>query len=73
MLPHVSSVALADPSTYITPVLRQLHWLPVRQRIEFKMAVLVYIVQGTERLVTTVPYGRLSTHHNHWPPATSIV
>jgi len=22
-------------------------------------------VQGTERLVTTVPGGRLSTHHNH--------
>jgi len=30
-------------SEHITPVLRQLHWLPVRQRIiEFKMAVLVY-------------------------------
>jgi len=27
---------------YITPVLRQLHWLPVRQRVEFKIAVLVY-------------------------------
>jgi len=27
---------------HITPVLRQLHWLPVRQRIEFKMAVLAY-------------------------------
>jgi len=27
---------------HITPVLRQLHWLPVRQRIEFKMTVLVY-------------------------------
>jgi len=27
---------------HITPVLRRLHWLPVRQRIEFKMAVLVY-------------------------------
>ena len=26
----------------ITPVLRQVHWLPVWQRIEFKMAVLVY-------------------------------
>ena len=26
----------------LTPVLRQLHWLPVRQCIEFKMAVLVY-------------------------------
>jgi len=29
---------------HITPVLRQLHWLPVRQRIEFKLAVLVYKV-----------------------------
>ena len=27
---------------HITPVLRQLHSLPVRQRIEFKLAVLVY-------------------------------
>jgi len=27
---------------HITPVLRQLHWLPVRQRVDFKMAVLVY-------------------------------
>ena len=27
---------------HITPVLRQLHWLPVRQRIDFKVMVLVY-------------------------------
>jgi len=27
---------------HITPVLRQLHWLPVRQRVNFKLAVLVY-------------------------------
>ena len=27
---------------HITPVLRQLHWLPVRRRMEFKLAVLVY-------------------------------
>ena len=27
---------------HITPVLRDLHWLPVRQRIEFKTAMLVY-------------------------------
>ena len=26
---------------HITPVLRELHWLPVRQRVEFKLAVLV--------------------------------
>ena len=29
---------------HITPVLRKLHWLPVPQRIEFKLAVLVYKV-----------------------------
>ena len=27
---------------HITPVLRQLHWLPVRQRIVFKIAGLVH-------------------------------
>ena len=27
---------------HVTPILRQLHWLPVRQRIIFKMALLVY-------------------------------
>ena len=26
----------------ITPLLRDLHWLPVRDRIEFKLAVLVF-------------------------------
>jgi len=27
---------------HMTPVLRELHWLPVRQRIRFKTAVMVY-------------------------------
>jgi len=27
---------------HITPVLRQLHWLPVSRRIDFKLAVLMY-------------------------------
>jgi len=27
---------------HITPILRQLHWLPVRQRVNFKIAVLVF-------------------------------
>ena len=29
-------------SDHITPVLRELHWLPVRQRVDFKLALLVY-------------------------------
>jgi len=27
----------------ITPVLQELHWLPVRRRVEFKIATLVYL------------------------------
>jgi len=27
---------------HITPVLRRLHWLPVRQRVEFKLALLIH-------------------------------
>jgi len=27
---------------HITPILRRLHWLPVRRRVDFKIAVLVY-------------------------------
>ena len=27
---------------HITPILQQLHWLPVRQRVEFKLAMLVF-------------------------------
>ena len=29
-------------SDHITPVLRQLHWLPVRQNVDFKVATLVH-------------------------------
>jgi len=28
---------------HITPVLQELHWLPVRRRVDFKMVVLVYL------------------------------
>jgi len=27
---------------HITPLLRQLHWLPVQRRVEFKIACLVH-------------------------------
>jgi len=37
---------------HITPVLRHLHWLPVRRRVEFKLAVPG--LQGSQRPVTTV-------------------
>jgi len=28
----------------ITPVVEELHWLPVRRRMDFKMATLVYLL-----------------------------
>ena len=42
---YISSLAeVIKDSDNITPVLQQLllHWLPVRQRVESKLAVLVY-------------------------------
>ena len=35
-------VAGSRRSDHITPVLRRLHWLPVRRRIEFKLALLIH-------------------------------
>jgi len=33
---------------HITPVLQELHWLPVRRQVDFKMATLVYLsLSGT--------------------------
>ena len=45
------------------PLLRQLHWLPIRQRINYKLAVLAYKVQTTsapDYLCTT-----LQLHHRN--------
>ena len=45
MLGRLQAVRLVTGTrrcNHITPVLKQLHWLPVRQRVEFKLAVLVY-------------------------------
>ena len=46
MWPHDSSLVPWYAATYctehITPVVQSLHWLPVRQRILFKSAVLVH-------------------------------
>ena len=33
---------------HVTPILRQLHWLPVRRRVEFKMTSLVYQVLSSK-------------------------
>jgi len=35
-------VTMSRKFDHIAPVLRDLHWLPVRRRITFKMATLVY-------------------------------
>ena len=35
-------VSLTKKAEHITPVLKELHWLPVRQRILFKVFVVAY-------------------------------
>ena len=49
-LQHIQNAAarlVTDTRKYdhITPVLRSLHWLPIRQRIVFKLATMVYKCQ----------------------------
>jgi len=38
-------------SDHITPILAQLHWLPVKSRITFKIATLVYKIRSTHQPV----------------------
>ena len=33
---------------HITPVLKELHWLPIKHRIDFKLATIVYKVKQTQ-------------------------
>ena len=65
----------ARRSEHMTPVLRDLHWLPVRQRITFKKAVLVYkclhgmapqYLQMHCEPMSTVTSRRLRSAHSGW-------
>ena len=41
-------VSLSSKRSHITPILKTLHWLPVKERIFFKILLFVYyIVNGT--------------------------
>ena len=44
-LQNAAARLVSDARRYdrITPVLQKLHWLPVRRRVDFKMATLVYL------------------------------
>ena len=40
---HAARVVVQQPKrSHVTPILKQLHWLPVRQRINFKVLMLTY-------------------------------
>ena len=48
MLRPARLITGAKRREHITPILRQLHWLPVRRRVEFKVASLVYQVLSSK-------------------------
>ena len=57
---------------HITPVLRHLHWLPVRHRVEFKLVVLVFkALHGLARQYLAGDCQFVT--HCRWPPSTTIV
>ena len=58
-------VTLTDKRSDITPVLKNLHWLPLRERLVFKILLLVFhIVNGTS------PSYNKSLIHNYQPSRT---
>jgi len=40
---HTSPVITHSNMCHITPAIQELHWLPVRRRLDLKMATLVYL------------------------------
>ena len=54
---------------HITPLLRQLHWLRAPERIDFKLAVLVYTVVNS----TVVPRRWTAPCDRSWCPETSTL
>ena len=41
---HVAARLVLDlsPRDYVAPAIRELHWLPIMQRIEYKLCLLVH-------------------------------
>jgi len=60
----------ASRRDHIKPILRQLHWLPVRRRVDFKIAVLVFPV--LDRSGTGLPGGGMSARRRCQRSSTSI-
>ena len=48
---------------HITPVLAQLHWLPVKQRVSFKLATLVYSYTGLQHPPVRITFLPWVTFH----------
>jgi len=71
LMPTSHSKCCTRRYEHITAILQQLHWLPVCQRVQFKMAVLMY--QVTAQPLTCVPGGRLPSCVCHWTPTTAFI
>jgi len=66
-------IARTGRREHITPVLRELHWLPVRQRIDFKLAVLVHKVLHGQLLQYLAEDCQLLTDIGRRPPRSADV
>ena len=60
---HLSPLLITGAGIFehMTPMLRNLHWLPIRHRIKFKTAVLVY--KMSSRHGSTIRHTAHRSHH----------
>ena len=59
-------VTKSPPFTRSVPLLCSLHWLPVNNRVHFKICLLIYKALHEEQPVTFAPWSPLLRHHAHW-------
>jgi len=61
---NAAQIVLEAPRwSHVSPLLRTLHWLPVKQRIDYKVALLTFKVRST----STPSYLRLLIQDQEWP------
>ena len=61
-------ITLSKKHTHITPILKSLHWLQVRDRIIFKILLLTFhCVQGT------APQYNIDLVHNYYAHPTPVL
>ena len=71
---NAARIVLQEPRrSHTTPLLKRLHWLPIQQQIDYKVAVLTFKVRSTSMPLYLWPMIKDQEHvHNLWSATMSL-